>query len=95
MDLTIFEKNPGFVYHLYILHSLAPLNILEDFFGHCGTLPRLREPSWTFIDPPMDPKIYPVRLILGDLWYKKALQGPFMAQNYIFFLDRSLDNVQT
>ena len=36
---------------------------------HHGTRlwsPRFREPSWTFMDPQMDPKIDPARLILGD-----------------------------
>ena len=64
IDLMIFEKNPGFVYYLYILHSLAPLNILEHFFGHCGTLPGPRGPSWTIMDLKMDP----ARKILGDPW---------------------------
>ena len=39
MDQMIFEKNPGFVNLLFIVHSAAPLNIIENFFGHCGTLP--------------------------------------------------------
>ena len=39
----------------YILHSLAPLTMLEHLFGHCLTVPRLRGPSWTFMDLQMDP----------------------------------------
>ena len=39
----------------YILYSLAPLTMLEHLFGHCPTVPRLRGPSWTFMDPQMDP----------------------------------------
>ena len=55
----------GYVYHFYIIHSLAPLTMLELFFGHCGTLPRLSGPSWTFMDPQMDLKMDPARLISG------------------------------
>ena len=51
MDQMIFEKIPGFVHLLYIVHSAALLNILENFFGHCGTLPGPRGPSWTAMDP--------------------------------------------
>ena len=50
VDLMIFEKILGHVYHFYILYSLAPLTMLEHFFGYCGTLPRLRGPSLTFMD---------------------------------------------
>ena len=49
---------------LYI-HSLTPLNIMEQVYGHCCTSPRLREPSWNFRDPQMDPRMYTMRLILG------------------------------
>ena len=62
----ILEPLSGYVYHFYIIHSLSPLTMLELFFGHCGTLPRLRGPSWTFMDPQMDPKMDPPRLISGD-----------------------------
>ena len=64
-------------------HSQNPHNIMECGFGHCCTLPRLREPSWTVIDNQMDP----VRLILGDPWWKRALQGPSMVpiDKYILF----------
>ena len=54
-DLKISDPLSGCVYHFYIIHSLAPLTMLELFFGHCGTLPRLRGPSWTFLDPKIDP----------------------------------------
>ena len=54
--LNILEPLSGYVYHFYIIHSLAPLPMLEHFVGHCGTLPRQRGPSWTFMDPQMDPK---------------------------------------
>ena len=63
---NILEPLSGYVYHFYIIHSLAPLAMLELFFGHCGTLSRLRGPSWTFMDPQMDPKMDPPRLISGD-----------------------------
>ena len=52
----------------YILHSLAPLTMLDHLFGHCPTLPRLRGPSWTFMDPKMDPRMDPARLISEDPW---------------------------
>ena len=48
------------------IYSLKPLNIMEHVYGHCRTSPRFREPSWTFMDPQLDPKIDPARLILGD-----------------------------
>ena len=47
-----FWENFGF---FYILYSLAPLTMLEHLFGHCPTVPRLRGPSWTFMDLQMDP----------------------------------------
>ena len=48
--------------------TLAPLTILEHFFGHCGTQSGHKVPSWTFMDPQMDPKVDPARLISGDPW---------------------------
>ena len=48
------------------LHSLNPLNIMEHVYGHCCTSPRFREPSWTFMEPQMETKMDPARLILGD-----------------------------
>ena len=57
-----------------------PLNIMEHVYGHCCTSPRLREPSGTFMDPQMDPKIDPARLILEDPCRLKALQGPSKVQ---------------
>ena len=50
--------------------------ILEHFFDRCGTLPGLKEPSLTLMDPQMDPKTDPARLISGDPWLNKARQGP-------------------
>ena len=47
---------------------------MEHVYGHCCTSPRFREPSWTFMDPQMDPKIDPARLILEDPCLLKALQ---------------------
>ena len=54
MDQMIFEKIPGFVHLLYIVHSAAPLNILENFFWSLwnstraqGTLLDCHGPSWT------------------------------------------------
>ena len=35
---------------------LGPPMILEHFFDRCGTLPGLKGPSLTFMDPQMDPK---------------------------------------
>ena len=64
-----FGENFGL---FYILYSLAPLTMLDHLFGHCPTLPRLRGPSWTFMDPKMDPRMDPARLISEDLWYKRA-----------------------
>ena len=50
------------------IHSLNPLNIMEHvYYGHCCTSPRFREPSWAFMDPQLDPKIDPARLIFGTL----------------------------
>ena len=54
--------------NFYFLYSLALLTMLEDLFGHCPTLPRLKGPSWTFIDPKMDSQTDPGRLISGDPW---------------------------
>ena len=71
MDQNIFPKIPGFAHLLYIVHSATPLNILENFFGHCGTLPGPGDPtglSWTIMDPQMDPKMDPARQILYDPW---------------------------
>ena len=62
------------------IHSLNRLNIMEHVYGHCCTSPRLREPSETFMDPQMDSKINPVRLILEDPCRLKALQGPSKVQ---------------
>ena len=42
------------------------MNIMDRIYGHCSTLPRLREPSGTIMDPQMDPKMDPVRKILED-----------------------------
>ena len=48
MDLKIFEPLSGCICYFYIIHYtlyiLAPLIMLEQFCGHCGTLPRLRGP---------------------------------------------------
>ena len=70
MNLKIFEPLSGCICYFYIIHYtlyiLAPLTMLEHFCGHCGTLPRLRGPSWTFMDPKRDPKMDPARLIPGD-----------------------------
>ena len=48
------------------IHSLYPLNIMEHVYGHCCPSPRFREPSWTFMDPQVDPKMDLARLVLGD-----------------------------
>ena len=84
-DPIILEPISGCEYHFYIVHHLAPLTILEHFFGHCGTLSGLKGPSWTFMDPKMDPKMDPARQISGDPWQKRALQGPFMVQTDQYF----------
>jgi len=93
-DIKIFE-NFGASFRLC---SPFPHYTLYSPTNHIGTL------SWslrnstnaqgTLLDPPMDPKMGPARLISGDTWYKRALQGPFTPQNY-HFLKRSLDNGQT
>ena len=49
---------------------------MEYVYGHCCTLPRLKEPSRTFIDTQMDPLIDPARLILGDLGEKGPSRVP-------------------
>ena len=57
-----------------------PLNIMEHVYGHGCTSPRFGEPSWTFIDHQMDPKMDPARLILWDPCQKRppgSLQGPY------------------
>ena len=67
MDQMIFEKNPGFVNLLFIVHSAAPLNIIEHFFVIVEPYQGPGEPtalSCTIMDPQMDP----VRQILGDPW---------------------------
>ena len=90
MDLKIFEPLSGCICYFYIIHYtlyiLAPLTMLEHFCGHCGTLPRLRGPSWTFMDPKRDPIMDPARLIPGDPLQKRARQGPFMVRIGQFFL---------
>ena len=53
---------------LIIVHYLAPLTILKHFLGYCGTLSGLKGPSWTLMDPQMDPKLDPARLISGHPW---------------------------
>ena len=58
---------------------------MEHVYGHCCTAPRFREPSWTFMGPKVDPKIDPVRLILGDPPRFKLIN----------FFDRPQDNGQT
>ena len=67
---------------------------MEHIYGHWCTSPRFREPSWTFMDPQMDPKIDPARLILGDPYLSKALHGPSKVQIDPFFY-RPQDNGQT
>ena len=62
----ILEPLSGCVYHFNIIDPLASLTMLEHIFGHCGTLPRVRGPSSTFMDPTMDPKMEAARLISGD-----------------------------
>ena len=55
----------------------------------------LREPSWTFMDPQMDPKIDPARLILEDPCQLKALQGPSKVQIDHFFIDlKTMDKLK-
>ena len=55
------------VFIIYILYTPAePPYHVDHFIGHCGTLPRLRGPSSTFMDPQMEPKMDPPRLISGD-----------------------------
>ena len=39
----------------------------------------------TLLDPQMNPTMDPARLISGDPWQKRALQGPFMVQTDQFF----------
>ena len=61
---------------------------MEHVYGHCCTSPRLREPSETFMDPQMDPQIYPARLILEDPCQSKALKGPSKVQiDQFLFID--------
>ena len=63
------------------IHSLNPLNIMEHVYGHCCTSPRFREPSWTS----MDPKIDPARLILGTLADKRPSRDPLWSKLINFF----------
>ena len=65
-DTISFKPISGCVYHFYLAPYLAPPIILEYFFGHCGTLSGLKGPSWTFMDPRIDPKTDPARQISGD-----------------------------
>ena len=69
---------------------------MEHVYGHCCTSPRLREPSGTFMDPQMDPKIDPARLILEDPCRLKALQGPSKVQiDQFFFIDlKTMDELK-
>ena len=57
-EILHFFLKISVMFTFYILHYTK----LEHFCGHCGTLPRLRGPSWTFMDPKMDP----ARLNSGD-----------------------------
>ena len=71
MDQMIFEKIPGFLHLLYLVHSAAPLNILENFLVIVELYQGPEDPptlSLTIMDPQMDPKMYPVRQNLGDPW---------------------------
>ena len=69
------------LYDFYIVHHLlGPPMILEQFFYRCGTLPGLKGPSLTFLDPQMDPKTDPARLFSGDPLKKRAQWGPIMAK---------------
>ena len=72
MDLMIFEKHPGFVYHLHIIHSLALLNILEHFLVIVELYQGPEDPpgpSWT-------PKWTPKWFLRGKFWRILALKGP-------------------
>ena len=63
---------------------------MEHIYGHCCTSPRLRELSGTltFMNPQMDPKMDPPRLILEDHCRLKALPGPSRVQiDQFFFID--------
>ena len=51
--------------NLHCTISTSPSNHLEHFFDHYGILPGPSGPSWTFMDPQMDPKVDPVNQILG------------------------------
>ena len=55
LDFKIFENISGCVYLFYIIHPLAGLNILDPVFYLCGNLAWQKAPSWTFVDPQMDP----------------------------------------
>ena len=80
MDQKIFEKIPGFAHLLYIVHSAAPLNILENFFGHYETLPMPRGPYWTIMDhygPPNGPRNGPCKANFRGPFVKKGpSRGP-------------------
>ena len=77
MDQMIFEKIPGFVHLLYIVHSAAPLNILENFFW--SLLNSIRSQG-TLLDPhepPNGPRNGPCEAYFrGPLVKKRAHQGP-------------------
>ena len=90
-DLSRFYK-AMFIFSKKI-HSLNPLNVMKHVNGHCCTLPRLREPSWTFIlhGHPNGPINGPCKAYFRGPLVKRALHFPYMVQ----IDDISLDNRQT
>ena len=84
MDQMIFEKNPGFVNLLFIVHSAAPLNIIEHFFGHCGTLPGPRGTYCTVMyhhGPPNGPQNGPCKANFRGPLVIKGPPGPLHGPN--------------
>ena len=78
------EKIPGFPHLLYIVHSATPLNILENFFGHCGTLPGPRGPSRAVMDhhgPPNGLQNGPCEANFRGPLVKKGPPGPLHGPN--------------
>ena len=71
----ILEPKSGCVYHFYIIDSVAPLTMLDYFFGDLGTLSRLRGPYGTFMDTPNGPQNGPCEANFRGPFVKKGLIG--------------------
>ena len=79
-DLVIFEIYMTIFNFIKKKHSLYQLNIMEHICGYCCTLPKLKVPSWTFMDTKMHPLNGPCKSDFRQPLVKKgppeSLHGP-------------------